>query len=319
MPAGARGLTILEMLVSTALLSFIVLGLTAMFIQTQRAFKMGLKQSSINDSGRAVVDMIAADLAQLSDPHFVYATNTLPLTNPFPFALAISPVNAYPPPVLFWDYTVTLPQFFTNTDNGNIITRSNEVEDIFATVQTNATWMGIGYSVSNWFTNANGNSIPGVGTLYRYVSTTNGPIYNNNDPVWLGFYSNVFGGNYNGTLFHRVADGVVHLKLYAYDANGNEMYWQPGYDAQTNNTIYPNPTGTIFYLQYPYVQFIGSPVVDLPSSIDIEVGVLEPEAFEHARALYTAGAVNAASNYLATAAGQVDIYRQHIVIQSGTP
>jgi len=63
-------LTILEMLVSTAMLSFIVLGLTAMFIQTQKAFKTGIKQTSVTDAGRAVIDMIASDLSQMADPHF---------------------------------------------------------------------------------------------------------------------------------------------------------------------------------------------------------------------------------------------------------
>jgi hypothetical protein len=43
---------------------------------------------------------------------------------------------------------------------------------------------------------------------------------------------------------------------------------------------------------------------------------LEPEAFEHVRALYASGAAAAASNYLANAAGQVEIFRQHIIIPS---
>ena len=58
------------MLVSTAMLSFIVLGLTAMFIQTQKAFKTGIKQTTITDAGRAIIDMIASDLSQMSDPRF---------------------------------------------------------------------------------------------------------------------------------------------------------------------------------------------------------------------------------------------------------
>jgi len=45
-----RALTILEMLVSTAMLAFIVLGLTAMLIQTQKAFKTGIKQTTVTDA-----------------------------------------------------------------------------------------------------------------------------------------------------------------------------------------------------------------------------------------------------------------------------
>ena len=69
-PRNCRALTILEMLVSTAMLAFIVLGLTAMFIQTQKVFKTGIKQTTVTDAGRTIIDMIASDLSQMSDPHF---------------------------------------------------------------------------------------------------------------------------------------------------------------------------------------------------------------------------------------------------------
>ena len=82
---AGRALTILEMLVSVALLSFIVLGLTAMFVQTQKAFKTGIKQTDSTDAGRAVMEMIAADLSQLSDPHFTNVTFPVyPTSSPNP-------------------------------------------------------------------------------------------------------------------------------------------------------------------------------------------------------------------------------------------
>ncbi len=70
------------MLVSTAMLAFIVLGLTAMFVQTQKVFKTGIKQTTVTDAGRAIIDMIASDLSQMSDPHF---TNVYyPIYTPVP-------------------------------------------------------------------------------------------------------------------------------------------------------------------------------------------------------------------------------------------
>jgi len=51
-PPGRAGLTILEMLVSTAMLSLIVVGLTATLIQVQKTFKTGIKQNTITDAGR---------------------------------------------------------------------------------------------------------------------------------------------------------------------------------------------------------------------------------------------------------------------------
>ena len=62
--AGSRAFTLLEILVSVALLSFIVLGLFAMFNQTQRAFRMSMTQSDILEAGRAVMEMMPRELEQ---------------------------------------------------------------------------------------------------------------------------------------------------------------------------------------------------------------------------------------------------------------
>ncbi len=179
-------------------------------------------------------------------------------------------------------------------------------------MQTNNTWLGIGYCVSNWFANSNGATIPGIGTLYRYVTNTTAPLTNNNI-LYPSFQSAIFS---NFTGFHRIADGVVHLKIYAFDADGNEMHWETNYDQFGQVQGFPLDN----YLQYPVI--VPNPTTNfppyvtnyLPHSMDIELGILEPEAFEHARALYTSGATGAAQQYLSTCAGQVEIFRQHIII-----
>jgi hypothetical protein len=308
-PRSCRALTILEMLVSTALLSFIVLGLTAMFVQTQKIFKTGIKQTTVTDAGRTIIDMMASDLSQMSDPHFA---NVYFPTNVYPNF----PVGGYPnPPTLYWSF-VPGYDLVQSTNNNNGIPfpcRTNEVEDIFAMVQTNNTWVGIGYTVSNWFTNSGGGAIPGVGTLYRYVATTTAPLFPTN-LLYANYINQVGYGTFTNSLFHRIADGVVHLKIYAFDADGNEMYWEPYYDQI--GQVYGFQKDT--YLQYPVIVTNltsgGSQTNYLPHSIDIELGILEPEAFERARALYTSGATNAAAIFLANAAGQVEIFRQHIII-----
>ena len=289
---SCQALTILEMLVSTALLSFIVLGLSAMLIETQNVFKSGIKQASVTDAGRTIVDMIASDLSQMSDPHF---------TNVYSAYAGSQNTGYYPPTNLFWQSIDSdLIQYTNNSSGVAQPFRTNQLEDVFAVVLTNNNWLGIGYSVSNWFVNGNTN-FPGIGTLYRYVTSTTAPLTNNN----LLYYSFQTSLGNNFTNFHRVADGVVHLKITAYDANGNE---------DPNQVL--NPLGPLIYPTV--VQTNNSPppyqTNYLPHSIDIELGILEPEAFEHARALYTAGATVAASNYLATAVGQVEIFRQHIII-----
>ena len=111
---------------------------------------------------------------------------------------------------------------------------------------------------------------------------------------------------------HRIADGVVHLKITAYDADGNEMYYEPYYDlngmllgrdCRCCNTRSSAHTDQYFVYVTNY----------LPHSVDIELGILEPEAFEKARSLAAGGTV-AASNYWPRRLGQVEIFRQHIII-----
>ena len=308
-PRACRALTILEMLVSTAMLAFIVLGLTAMFIETQKVFKSGIKQTTVTDAGRAIIDMIASDLSQMSDPHF---TNVYFPTNMYPNF----PVGGYPnPPTLYWEFPYANDLVQVVSSNGVPTFRTNQLEDIFAIVQTNNTWLGIGYCVSNWFTNSAGGAIPGIGTLYRYVTNTPAPLTNNNT-----LYSNFqYAIGYNFTNFHRIADGVVHLKIYAFEADGNETYYESNYD-----TFGSIQNGWKDYnLQYPVIVpnlTTNVPPVPpyftnyLPHSIDIELGILEPEAFEHARALFTSGATNAAAIFLQNCACQVEIFRQHIII-----
>src|SRR5580658_7794923 len=138
-PRLRSGLTILEMLVSTAMLSLIVVGLTAALIQTQKAFKTAIRQNTVTDAGRTIVDMISSDLRQMSDAQYTnfYNSNVFNL----------------------WWGTPHLTNI-VNTENG-VPFRTNQLNDMYMLIHSNNTWYGVGYSVSNY---------PGisVGTLYRY-------------------------------------------------------------------------------------------------------------------------------------------------------
>jgi hypothetical protein len=208
---ATRGLTILEMLVSTAMLTFIVLGLTAMFIQTQRAFKTGIKATTITDAGRTVMDMIASDMRQMSD-----AANT----------------NVYN---LYW----TNSESFVQYDNGAPF-RTNQIDEIYVLEHTNTTWLGVGYAVLNLVPNS-GTS---VGTLYRYQTNFNSP-YLIRDPSAQFIYDIETQQFTNQAYWHRVADGVISLSLRAYDQNGNEPWVESTFygDYATDARIfYPLPS-----------------------------------------------------------------------------
>src|SRR5260221_14289210 len=68
------GLTLVEILVAISLLLAIVFGLTAMFNQTQRAFRSGLSNVDVLEGGRSAVDLMARDLEQMR-PYTQFPSN----------------------------------------------------------------------------------------------------------------------------------------------------------------------------------------------------------------------------------------------------
>jgi len=260
------------MLVSTAMLSFIVLGLTAMLIQTQKAFKTGIKQNTITDSGRSIMDMITSDLRQMSDGQNPFITN---------FFWGVPPNTAV-----------------TNFEN-SVAIRTNELSDIFILEHTNTVWVGVGYSVSNY---------PGtsVGALYRYETnwTALAPVLTND--LYFRFYSNLINTNFglDPAYWHKVADGVIDLKIRAFDQFGNE------------NNVNPFSTSTAF--SYPILANPINPNLypasnTLPNSVELEFGILEPDALVQVRSL--AGNATAMMNFLSTnSAPKMEIFRQRITV-----
>ncbi len=280
-PRRRRGLTILEMLVSTAMLSFIVLGLTAMLIQTQKAFKTGIKQNTITDAGRSIMDMIAGDLAQMSDSQ---DTNIRPVNYNF-----------------YWD----LPENATliNYNNGVPI-RTNELDEFFILEHTNNAWIGVGYAVSNY---------PGVpiGVLYRYETnwTSLAPVFSND--LFTAFFTNISNTNFPTNYWHQIADGVIDLRISAFDQFGNtNYYYQWSQHGQVSYPIggYPFGNPTNYY-----------PSNTLPNSVELEFGILEPDTLIQARGLVIPGNPTPLANFLSSnAAPKMEVFRQRITIPAAS-
>src|SRR4051794_36885471 len=70
----ACAFSLIEIMVVIGLLSVIVLGLMAMFSQTQNAFKLGMAQTDVLESGRMGTDLLVRELEQMS-PTYARATN----------------------------------------------------------------------------------------------------------------------------------------------------------------------------------------------------------------------------------------------------
>jgi prepilin-type N-terminal cleavage/methylation domain-containing protein len=136
----ARAFTLIEIMVVVVLMSVIVLGLMAMFNQTQRAFRAGMTQVDILEAGRMFMDQSGREMQQMAPS---YQTNG---------------VNFYAQIPLYGPLVQTMP--------ASTIPRTNILEDLFFISRYNQTWNGIGYFIR---TNPSvGGGMGLVGTLYRF-------------------------------------------------------------------------------------------------------------------------------------------------------
>src|SRR4051795_11500139 len=74
--AGQAGaFSLVEVMVAVGLLAFIIVGLLAMFYQTQRAFRSSATQTDVLEAGRAAMQIIRQDLQAIHAANFPEITN----------------------------------------------------------------------------------------------------------------------------------------------------------------------------------------------------------------------------------------------------
>jgi type II secretory pathway pseudopilin PulG len=324
--ASICGFSLIEILVTIGLLSFIVLGLLAMFNQTQRAFMSSMKQTDVLEAGRATMDMITRELAQTTPclfPDVIQNGLRVRATN---FFAEISP--GFPPnnPLL-----QELP--------GNSFPRVNAVQRFFFVTKVNQDWIGTGYQVIP--EDANGC----VGSLYRFYSTN---LYRSG-PFMVASADFLFAAQ-NATLnsasgtaitnvtldlnlpvhrtnyIARIADGVVHLRVRAFAKNGCLIVTNanPGVLFGTNGVfaILPPPLtgprytnvwdtnlyGSLLDPAQSYAYFMNEAV---PAYVEVELGILEPQVLRKYRSIPIAAVQR---QYLSNHVAAVHIFRQRVPI-----
>jgi type II secretory pathway pseudopilin PulG len=174
--------------------------------------------------------------------------------------------------------------------------RTNILESFFILNHENLDWRGIGYVVVP-------SSPNGLYSLYRFqYPPSNSPRVN---PAYI--FTNQFQNFLNTpTNYSHLMDGVVHLTVRAFDTNGVRM--TVGYTNAKNVFFMPQAFGENGFYMFSNT---------LPSSVEIEMGVLEDRTLQRAESL--SGNFQAQSNYLAGAAGQVHIFRQRVSIPNVDP
>ncbi len=269
----AHAFSLLEILVAVSLLVVIITALLAMFQQTQRAFRSGLNQSDVLESGRAAVALIAQRLQEMTPSQLTTGLN---------FYVGSTPNNA----CTNWQ---TLP-------DGSA--RINVVQEFFLLSRYNDDWRTAKFS----YCDEEWDSCAAV--LYLKDGVTNSLVQNagfllraaTND--WTGFCTNV------DARFHRILDGVVHLRLLAYSAAGQLITNEPPDILVQGDGV---PPYEFFHYEF-YNQ-------SLPAFVDIELGVLERRTLEQFNAMYSAN-LTKANRFLANQAGKVHLFRQRVPIRT---
>jgi len=178
-----RGFSLIEIMVAVAILGVIIVGLLAMFYQTQRAFRTGLTQVDILESGRAAMQLIREDLQEAAYSEEALTTN---------FQVSLSYPSLPPLPLPGYD----------GADPAN--TATIMAQDVSFLRRNNDEWTGESLRVVD----AGG----GVGTLYRLLVLTN--------RYYIGPLSDFVRSSAFSTNFMRVADGIVHFRVQPFDSKG---------------------------------------------------------------------------------------------------
>jgi len=294
--------TLIEILVAMALMTFIVLALMAVFNSTQTAFRAGLTQTDVLEGGRATIDLIKSDLETMTPS--LAPSNVI--VNPFNSGSIFNNVNFY---VAVTNYASPPSPLYQSLVGSNQ-QRTNVLENFFVlssgNVNGSPSWIGTGYVVS---TNLpDGTLYP----LYRFYMTTN-TMTGNPAALFNAFAAALYNPSplfslTNSSVWSHLVDGVVELRVRAFDTGGNWIEWQNG--LFTNKNTYPP-----LFLQSGETGFyMFSNMV--PASVEIEIGVLEDRTLQRAESLPGGTPQN---NYLFQHSGQVHIFRQRVPIRNVDP
>jgi type II secretory pathway pseudopilin PulG len=244
---GPAAFSLIELMVVVVLLSVIIIGLMAMFTQTQRAFRLGMAQTDVLESGRVATDMIVRELEQITP---AYRSNV---------------VNFYADVMSYG--TQALPPAAGNRS------RTNVMHDLFFVTRENQTWTGIGYFVRTNLTAANQFGL--VGTLYRYETNDTAFRFANNPyGLFAGFDDARAGVSSVGVS--KILDGVVSFKVRTFETNG---YW---ITYNSSNTVSTNVLSSLYAIREAYYRFDSNAV---PATVELELGIMEPQTYERYKAI----------------------------------
>lgn len=287
-------------------MSAIVVALLLVFNETQRAFRAGLTQIDVLETGRISSDMMGRELEQMTPARLSYPAI---VNNQFNYGNMVA-ANFYAG--ISSNFVSPLRMALPGTDYsvpGLHPLRTNIVQTFFFLSLVNQDWIGTGYKV---VPDVAGSS---VGTLYRYSTNIAHTAATN----MLGLFLNA-----PLSSFNRVAEGIVHLRLRAFATNGYPInsygFLSPPLNPPPGPNDYLRPRNVFWDWSQtnsiPYegdCWFMSNAV---PAYLELEMGVLEPKVLERSRGIVSASGTAQQNLYLSNHVGQVHVFRQRIPIRN---
>jgi prepilin-type N-terminal cleavage/methylation domain-containing protein len=310
----AHGFTIIELMLAVAIMGVIIYALFSVFNQTQRALRRSETDVDVAQRARAVMEMIAREVEQAQPTEGFWLVNqggARIMTNEYNMMGGMD----YPPLVQ------------RVTDRTDIEPRTNFLHNLFFYNNRTNAWQGIGYRVIDVKN--------GVGVLQRFETNQFG-----HKPISNRLANAFINERLTNITYHHVADGVIHLTFVPYDAEGKRLGWDttnrvPGHaiarrSADGTLTFPSDVSGT--NANFTTVELMEGPQLNrnqsqqyvssfnfrsnaLPSYIEMELGMLEPETLE----LYYTMLKDenpTATNFLARQISKVHLFRQRIPIRA---
>lgn len=234
------GFSLIEIMVAVTLLAVITVGLLSMFYHTQKAFRLGAGQVDTLEAGRATIQLLSQELQEVYPSHINTVGNFA--------AIPSTPTRL----------VMTLP-------GGGF--RTNTLQDVSFLTRQGDEWVGITYRVHH--------NNRGAGSLYKAFVTNNpnAALPQLQTAVVENLYTNASGivpdiTNHIAPVFHRVADGVVHLRVRPYDDRGL-LLGTGAYTFTNGVSSYTYETNTLA----DWYAFTNG----VPAFVDLELAILDPK------------------------------------------
>ncbi len=304
-----RAFTVLELMLSIAIMTVLVIALYTVFDQTQRALRSTMSQVDVLEGIRASADLVGREVEGAGHLPVPGYTNLFVARNP-----------------------QSVPARLDRLAGGELLT--TVLQNFLFHVKVGEQWAAIGYWVGPLVTNSTERFA--VGRLYRYATSISPAEVRKMSPLQTAAERNAALTAFKNpdarfTKSAPVVDGIVHFRVIAYRADGIPLYGTnlvgverdferykstlsvaAAADAAFATVVEPVPGESVQYL------FSDLSFPQAPAMLEIEMGIIEPQLLKQYTSIAEAQPAEG-GRFLARNAGKIHLFRQRIPLRNAPP